>query len=61
MVDALRFNIYLTTTCILQIKLKTGLMEKVIGGQVSDENWFDWKWQMRNRLTKKNDFLNIYS
>jgi len=26
-------------------------------GQVSDENWFDWKWQMRNRLTKKNDFL----
>ena len=24
---------------------------------VSDKNWFDWKWQMRNRLTKKNDFL----
>jgi lysine 2,3-aminomutase len=25
--------------------------------QVSDKNWFDWKWQMRNRLTKKSDFL----
>ena len=24
---------------------------------VSDENWFDWKWQMRNRLTNKDDFL----
>ena len=25
--------------------------------EVSDENWFDWKWQMRNRLTNKDDFL----
>ena len=22
----------------------------------SDENWFNWKWQMRNRLTRKVDF-----
>ena len=24
---------------------------------VSDEEWFDWKWQMRNRLTRKEHFL----
>ena len=23
---------------------------------ISDENWFNWKWQMRNRLTRKVDF-----
>ena len=22
----------------------------------SDENWFNWKWQMRNRLTSQKDF-----
>jgi len=24
--------------------------------EVTDENWFNWKWQMRNRLTKKEHF-----
>ena len=23
---------------------------------VSDENWFDWRWQLRNRLVKKSQF-----
>jgi lysine 2,3-aminomutase len=24
--------------------------------EIADENWFNWKWQMRNRLTKKEHF-----
>jgi lysine 2,3-aminomutase len=24
--------------------------------ETSDEDWFNWKWQMRNRLTKKEHF-----
>ena len=28
---------------------------------VSDENWFDWRWQMRNRLTKKVHFEKFLS
>ena len=39
-------------------KLQNWFFGKGHWSNVSDENWFDWKWQMRNRLTRKEDFDN---
>jgi lysine 2,3-aminomutase len=37
-------------------KLQNWFFGKGHWSNISDENWFDWKWQMRNRLTRKEDF-----
>lgn len=38
-------------------KLENWFYGKGHWSQLSDENWFDWRWQLRNRLNKKEDFL----
>jgi len=37
-------------------KLENWFYGKGHWSQSSDENWFDWRWQLRNRLNKKEDF-----